>query len=395
MKKQLTLLSVLILFIYVCFLSGCEYTNELTIPEEDDKSVGQVEQDNNKSGGVEQVGQIPDMFKKIIENNLYEDVVAFDERLLTTEICSRDEANRTVVHKIHMLDLYGNELASYTLGSDDAYHVTTLTATDDGGFLFVLGFQDYAYGQNAWASDKGVASRVIKCDSRGNLQFDTSFEGVEGCALEYCFENNGQFYLFGTIQTPEAKTQGVHSSTDIYMAILAQGGTITETKYIAGSDYDRLYMAEESDNCFVLSVSSQSNDGDFVGLSKDGSPVDLIIKVNDTFEITEKKKESGRDFFDYRIGEKDGVPVHKTNVLLKDFDAGTPEIFIDYGDFYMIVSENITGIYENTPPFISSIWYYTETVYSAYDYNGKLIFRASVDSSPDYDAYIEIFDSQS
>jgi hypothetical protein len=35
---------------------------------------------------------------------------------------------------------------------------------------------------------------------------------------------------------------------------------------------------------------------------------------------------------------------------------------------------------------ISSIWYYTQSVYSAYDDAGKLLFRAAVDSSPDFDA---------
>jgi len=71
-----------------------------------------------------------------------------------------------------------------------------------------------------------------------------------------------------------------------------------------------------------------------------------------------------------------------------DMDAGTPTAFIDYGDFFLIVSENNTGVYENTPPAVSSIWYYTETVYSGYDDSGKLLFRASVDSSPDYDNWI-------
>jgi hypothetical protein len=55
----------------------------------------------------------------------------------------------------------------------------------------------------------------------------------------------------------------------------------------------------------------------------------------------------------------------------------------------LLVSTNRTGIYENTPPYISRIWYYTETVYSAYDYSGNLLFRAAVDSTPDYDARIQ------
>ena len=83
--------------------------------------------------------------------------------------------------------------------------------------------------------------------------------------------------------------------------------------------------------------------------------------------------------------------MYKSSEYLKDFDAGTPHAFIDYGDYYLIVSENVTGEYENTPPMLSSIWHYTETVYSAYDYNGELLFRTAVDSSPDYDAMAESF----
>ena len=113
--------------------------------------------------------------------------------------------------------------------------------------------------------------------------------------------------------------------------------------------------------------------------------------MNDNFEIIEKKKESGRDYFDDKIGEKDGLPVYKSSVYLKNFDAGTPHAFIDYGDYYLIISENVTSEYENTPPMVSSIWYYTETVYSAYDYNGDLLFRTAVDSSPDFDVLAESF----
>ncbi|MBR6410040.1 MAG: hypothetical protein IKS35_01475, partial [Clostridia bacterium] len=72
-----------------------------------------------------------------------------------------------------------------------------------------------------------------------------------------------------------------------------------------------------------------------------------------------------------------------------EFDAGSPEAYIDYGDFYLIISDHATGVYEHTPKTISSIWYYRETVYSVYDQDGKLIFRSSVDSSPDYDSWVK------
>ena len=78
--------------------------------------------------------------------------------------------------------------------------------------------------------------------------------------------------------------------------------------------------------------------------------------------------------------------------LLRDFDAGTPLLVLDEGDSVLVISRNTTGEYENTPLFISANisakWYYFETVYSAYTKNGRLLWRAAVDSSPDYGAWI-------
>lgn len=384
MEKKLTALSLVAVLLCAFLLSGCSQKN----PEH--KSRPSVYFGDYQK--VEQVGQVTDVFRNIVQDNKFKDAIAFDGRLLKKETISSDKENRTVTHKVTMLDIYGNELATYAITSDDAYRVTTLTATDDGGFLFVLGFSDYYdYKLNLWASDKGFASRVIKCDKYGMLQFDTPFENIEGTALEFCIEKNGQLYFFGETQTPETKTKGVGSPTDIYMTILDQNGKKIKSKLIAGSDFESLRNAEMLDNQFVLSLDSQSNDGDFKSSNPKGYPVDWVITVNDNLKITEKTIKKGREYSDFRIGEKNGVAVYKDDVLLKDFEAGRVTAFIDYGDYYLVVSENITGIYENTPLTISSIWYYTETVYSLYNYNGEMIMRASVDSSPDYDVMLQNF----
>lgn len=369
-KRQLAAWFIAVLML-VSVLSGCAENNP---------------QNGDELKSMEPVGEVPEEFKEIVENDIFNGVTAFDGRLLKAETIAKDEENRTVTYRVLMMDLYGKTMASYTCTSDDAYHIKALTATEDGGFLFVLGFSDYAYSQNEWASDQGFASRVIKCDQDGQLQFETVFDGVEGYALNQCFEKNGSFYFFGTVETPETNKTGVASPTDIYMSVMDKNGTVLKTKCIAGSDYDRLDIAEISGDSFVLSISSQSDDGNFEGSRSKGYPKDWIFTVDDNFEIVRQQKKSGRAFDDYRIGEKDGVSVYRKDALLKNFDAGTPMAFIDYDDFYLIVSNNQTGIYENTPPTISSIWYYTETVYSAYDNNGKLIFRSTVDSSPDYDS---------
>ena len=376
--KKLTYIFTLIyvaLIFSSLFLTGCSDDSLTASPDE--------------VKGIERFGKIPNEFQRIIEDNEFCDITAFEDRLLKWEVSSFDIDNHTTNHKVSMLDLYGEELAVYEFSSDDAYSVTTLTATDDGGFLFVLGFSDYAYSdEDLWASDKGIVSRVIKCDKSGKLQFDTPFNDVLGEGLKYCFEKNEKYYLFGTNETPETKIQGVYSSTDVYMTIVDKNGEILKTQCIAGSDYDELYSVEVSDNGFLMSVYSQSDDGDFSYSESDGYIVGWIIEVNDNLDIIEKKKGQARDTFDYRVGEKDGVTIYKSDEIFDSFDAGEPTSFIDYGDFYMIVSERITGVYENTPDVISAIWHYTETVYSAYNNKGRLLFRGAIDSSPNFDEMV-------
>ena len=381
MKKSISIFLALTFLAVSCVLSGCS-------PDKPDTQSNYSNQDELKK--VEQVGEVPENLRNVVKKNIFHNATPFDGRVLKTEISSSDEENHSVVHNIQMLDLFGNKLSAYSYKSNDAYHIRTLTATNDGGFLFVVGFEDYAYEQNVWASEKGFASRVIKCDASGEMQFDTDFESIEGEALSYCFEIDNKYYLFGTRETPETKTQGVYSPTDIYMTILDSKGKVIKTATIGGSDYDDLNSVKIQDDKFFLSVSSQSNDGDFSKQNADGYSVDYVITVNHKLEIIQKER--GIENYDLyeKIGERNGEAIYDNDALLKDYDAGTPTAYIEYEDFYLIVSENVTGEYEKTPEFISSIWYYTETVYSGYDYDGELLFRASVDSTPDYDARLNV-----
>ncbi len=351
------------------------------------RDVARVKASEYDLKSVEHTGTVPTEFEKIISGNMFCGVTAFSDRILKAEVIKQDKDLHTAEQKITMMDLYGKVLAEYIFTSDDAYHVKALSATDDGGFIFALGFRDYAYSQYTWASDNGFASRVIKCDRSGALQFDTSLDGIEGDALSYCFETDGRYYLFGTHRNPLKWHE--YGETDIYAVIIGQNGETIKSKLLRGSDFDSLINAEKSDTGFLLSIRSQSDDGDFYVSDPDNLRVRRwVIELNQDFAITEKKINDGRDYFNSKIGEKNGVPIYVYDITSGGFDAGSPTSYIDYGDFYLIVSQNNTGIYEHTPPQVSAIWYYTETVYSAYDQDGKLIFRSSVDSSPNYDSRI-------
>ena len=381
MKKCSFFVCLLLMFAWLVLLTGCEEEQQ---PATQEPPIPLVTEEELKH--VEHVGQVPEEFRGVIANNLFRSVTAFEDRLLNAIPIELAQSGRPVTYEIQMMDLYGNLLATHTchLPNDDL-HLHTLTATDDGGFLFVLGFNDnYSYEEGTWAGEDGIASHIIKCDKAGNVQFDITIGEIEGNALKTCLEKNGRFYFFGSCFTPETNTTGVYSPTDIYMLVVDKNGTVLNCQTISGSDFDTLMEAEEAGDQFVLSIVSQSDDGDFEGSQSQGYSEDWVFVVNEDLEIVSRERKAGRSVRDNRLGEKDGAPIYSTDVLLNDFDAGNPTAFMDYGDFYLIVSTNNTGIYEDTPTYISSIWYYKETVYSAYDYSGNLLFRTAVNSTPEY-----------
>lgn len=341
-----------------------------------------------------EVSQVPDevatLGETLVRDNVFYDAVAFSDRLLRTEVTAHDEAARTREHRVWMMDPYGETLGEYRFSAEEAYSVRTLTATEDGGFLFVLGFSDLQYGQGTWAGEGGYASRVIHCDSSGALLFDTEFPQVKGGALDFCIEAEGRYYFFGDVETPETDVTGIASPSDIALWILDGKGNLLQQKVIAGSDFENLLQVEQRDGNFVLSLWSQSTDGDFVGSSGGGYPVDWVFTLDKDLNILDGKEQSGRDFSDDRIGFSRGKALH-----VSDFNEdvpGTPTAYVDYGDYYLLVWEHITGEYEHTPPTISAIWHTWETVYSFYSREGELIYQAAVDSTPDYGRIMDEWD---
>ena len=328
---------------------------------------------------VEPFGEVPEKFKSIIENNAFKDVTVFSDRLLKYEITGFDDYYPDA-YRVAMTDLYGEELASHELKCGAGYHIEAMLATEDGGFLFVLGFEDFYLDQYTRAGDNGFTSRVIKCGKDGTVQFDTPFENIEGDALEFVFEKNGNDYLFGQVIQP-----GKESTTDIIATALDGGGRLIKSRRIAGSDFDWILNAEMNGGGFVLSAWSQSDDGDFKGSESGGYPVRWVLTLGEDLETTDKKRAEGRFSTDKRVGVKNGEPVYRSDPFLKDsaFD-GDVTAFIDYGDNYLVVTEHPTGVYE-TPLVISTTWTYRETVYSYYSAEGGLIFRAAVDSTPLYE----------
>lgn len=329
---------------------------------------------------VEPVGTVPEEFRNIVDNNQFRSADAYADRLISCHYVSDKE------WLIEMVDFHGNSLAVHPVDIESTSHyVRNVIGTDDGGFLYTICFEDHVNPDGIWASESGVYSKIVRCDKSGDIEWVLTLEDYHSPMLSECFEAEDGFYFFGEQETPETKKLGVVSPTDIHLLKVSKDGTQNQSDIIAGSDYDQVYSAEYKDNVFLLYCSSQSSDGDFKSAGEYCITVDQELKVLSMEPVDDV-------FMDFRIlGYIDGNPIRYSSKTVDNFSDGSIQSIIDYGDFYLIVSSNITGIYENTPPMISSLWYYFETVYGAYDEDGNILWKATVDSSPDYHYIVDNF----
>ena len=337
---------------------------------------------------VEPVGTVPEAYVEVVQQNLLGSVQFIEGGLFT--YYGVDDG-KTVFERI---DTKGRTTASCEIECGEL-RVSTIAGTSDGGFLIALGFYDRAVDRDVWLSDSGVVSRVVKCAENGTVEWACELPDVQKTVLMTCFETVSGYVFFGERENPETKHKGVSSFTDLSCLTISKAGNYVSLRTIGGSDFDMFHRAEQSDNGFILYATTQSQDGDFAafgGRGRFASGLTLRIDVDADFNILGMRESDWQIGYANKIGIVDGQPVmiysreQPSLGLLRDFDAGTPILVLDEGDFVLVVSRNITGVYENTPIFVSAIWYYYETVYSAYAKDGRLLWRAAVDSSPDYDA---------
>ena len=329
---------------------------------------------------VEPVGTPPDELRRVAEENLFYNIVPFSDRMFKTTSGVNASLELTGETTVTMMDLYGETLAEYKIKPDDGHCVQTLTATSDGGFLFVVGFYDYQISLGVNAGDDGFTSRVVKCDAAGNIVFDTTIDQVDGRALEYCLERDGRFYLFGSYRKPENRPN--YGDTDVYVLILSGDGEVVRSACFGGSGYDTFCGVELTEDGFLLQVQTQSTDGDFPISTGETVSVSKKMEVELEQDLTVKSfRLSKRPYATYfaRVGEKDGKPIYQRDPFFDGFDAGTPKAYFDYGDYYLIVSQVTTDQMIGEPiPERSSVIFYTETVYSGYDREGNLLFRYAI-----------------
>ena len=330
------------------------------------------------------VGEVPEEFKEVVAQNLFYEAIAGKDCILTKQAIAT--SSHLYTYQYTLRDRYGDLLTEVSIPIDsDSLYPGPAMIVSDGGFVATIVFEDhYRSEDQCWASEKeDVISCILKYDASGKLQWKTELPNINGYALHLCIERSGAYYFFGDLETPETKRLGVASPTDLYLLKIGTDGSILKEQTYGGSDYDMIRMVDTDGDRFVIDAWIQSTDGDFPAFS------DWRITVDSDLAIVKKEQIENARNTSY-VGTVDGKRIYTDDPRFRSYPDGYVRAILSYDTFDLIISENMTGVYENQPLYISSIWYLSETVYAAYDKQGNLLWKAAVDSSPDYDSMVKL-----
>ena len=200
-------------------------------------------------------------------------------------------------------------------------------------------------------------------------------------SVQFCYQFGGYYFFFGSKlrSQPEGELLGMYGDI-IAQKISADGKVISSQLYGSRNNHTLLHVYfNEQSATFTLNILSSSG-GTFPAQNYWSFELDYGLTMTSMLVVDMQS-------YDVHLGVINGKYLTRNTLEgYNDYSGGNISSIMDYGDFYLVISSKATKPYDKTPSWVNSYWYYYETVYSAYDKNGNLLWRDSVDSTPDYES---------
>lgn len=316
---------------------------------------------------IEHVGEVPEEFKKIVEQNLFADIRVSGGSKIIKEV--EDP------YGIEVYDLYGKllhridikvEKPVYGWWSDHKIH-----SLSDGTYLLIIPYHKYNGSEQAY---KGIVTdaRVVRFDEKGNILFNTKLDITDGlCKFEFFYETGDAYLLIG----------GSYQKWDSYFVKIDKSGKVLKNIQMGGEESDRLYWVYYTDGELVAYMREHT-------LSQKAADTQKVI-MDDSFNILSYNSAVSYSYPMFYLQPSGRWNVRNFvlgyNPQMKDDDipatGGNVTGVIEYDDFVLIISERDTKMFPYLPMFWSSHCYYTETVYTAHALDGTILWRTAVDST--------------
>ncbi len=307
---------------------------------------------------LEDVGEVPKEFESIIDGNLFCEATVRGDKLTKT-LYEFDEFHHA---RLLVYDKYGKLQASATVDGDKG--IFDFCPTSDGGLLAALNYDPDYYIDKA-ANFEPI--RVVKYDSQGKEEWiygdDLTIAETYNVHVD---EYDGNYFVF-FVGKETATDDGARGLQCIYGLKLDENGNELVLKQIGAERYSLIDAGVTDGRVEVVRFKPYSNDAQYTKLTLD---LDFNFLDEETVEQDDILRSM---LFGSYI---DGVIEDPDN-----YDGGNTMSMIDYGDFCLVVSQYYR--LGATDPLSSKISAVYDTVYTAFDYDGNMLWRRSVPTNYD------------
>ncbi len=338
-------------------------------------------------------GEVPDEFKHIVEQNLFNKATVYGDRLI-----KEDFYNETDLVTIEMLNYSGETVAVLEFSSLTYGHLDKILMTDSGNFLAVFGGGPvYPDPMHPYYPP----TRIVEFDKNGNILNEATFDDLKTSALEFIFPTPDGYIFVGSMKK-ENSPKWVYEY-NVTVIELDKDLNITN-QLILGEEnaHNDLSFASFIDGKLNVYNRSLIDTGEGVLKRKEEFSKLIfdskLILIEET--VSDKRfdysTEITRDEDYYAYYEKANLEKARSFVLIEyeGFDLVVTRFF-SAGDFTCNLDSNGA---------INPLSLYYETVYSAFSKDGELLWRASVDGTDyellaviqaDYEKYMSKYGAKS
>ncbi len=170
----------------------------------------------------------------------------------------------------------------------------SITTTPDGGYILTGNTSSYDGDFNK-LNNGGVNIFVIKLDSRGNVQWKKIYGGSkDDIGYSITTTPDGGYVLTGSTVSHDGdfkgRDRGYWKAEDVCVIKLDQRGNIQWSKSFGGSSDDRGFSINATaDGGYILTGTTNSNNGEFKEMGRGENEDIFIIKLDERGDVQWKK----------------------------------------------------------------------------------------------------------
>ncbi len=335
-------------------------------------------------------GEVPDEFKHIVEQNLFNKATVYGDRLI-----KEDFNNETDLVTIEMLNYSGETVAVLEFSSLTYGHLDKILMTDSGDFLAVFGGGPvYPDPMHPYYPP----TRIVEFDKNGNILNEATFDDLKTSALEFIFPTPDGYIFVGSMEKESTRTY-----SNVIIGSLDKDLNITN-QLILGEENAHNDLSFASFINGKLNVYNRSLIDTGEGVLKRKEEFSKLIFDSKLILIEETVSDKRFDYSTEITRDEDYYAYYEKANLEK----ASGFKLIEYEGFDLVVARfHSAGDFTcnlDSNGAINPLSLYYETVYSAFSKDGELLWRASVDGTDyellaviqaDYEKYMSKYGAES